>query len=499
RMAVRTGIIIANASKHMPVEAIHVLPGGTPEFEGRARIAQTLEGVSGRGVVKQTITRGYNAGSALLSRTDEDELIIMGFAQHNDFEQWLYDRGKSTRDVLNKAPGPVMIAVRNMETVTPQQRVLRRAISWMRPRLTDIEQEQVVWDANSNAGANLDYVVLMLVAATLASLGLLLNSGAVIIGAMLVAPLMSPLTALGFGLATARIDLSQRALLTVLLGVAIASGVGVLTGFLVPLETPTPEMMSRVSPTLLDAFVALASGVVGSYATARKDIPAALAGVAIAAALVPPICTFGLQLAFGNYQWALGALLLFVTNMISIIVIATLMFRYLGMQSLRRDMRYVSLVIFALLLLPAVMLVLFTTQRASQNRIVEQEIRRLLSPVQIVGSEVSQLSPLTATVTVRSPNEVSPEAMGVIEEDIEGIIGRDIRLRLIVERIVLPPGDTERWTAENTDRIGDVDGLLAVRDGVVVPADAPADAESTPETTTEPATEEPAVATEETE
>ncbi|MEL6151340.1 MAG: universal stress protein, partial [Chloroflexota bacterium] len=171
RMAVRMGIIVANAHKHCPVEAIHVLPGGTPEFEGRARIAQTLEGVPGRGIVKQTVVRGYDAGSALLSRTDEDQLIIMGFAQHNDFEKWLYDRGKSTREVLNKAPGPVMIAVRNMETVTQQQRVLRRAISWLRPRLTDIEQEQVVWDANSNAGVNLDYVVLMLVSATLASLG----------------------------------------------------------------------------------------------------------------------------------------------------------------------------------------------------------------------------------------------------------------------------------------------------------------------------------------
>jgi len=479
QMAVRMGIIVANATAHCPVEAMHVLESGHPEFEGKARIAQSLENVPGSGIVKRSVVRGIDPGASIVSRAEDNHMIIMGFTQHNEFEKWLEGKGKSMRTVLDKSPGPVLLAVRSMESITRQQRTLRRIISWMRPRLTDIEQEQVVWDANSNAGTNLDYVVLMLVSATLASLGLLLNSGAVIIGAMLVAPLMAPMNAFGMGLATARLDLSRRAFFTVLVGVGIASGVGILTGLLVPNQTPTSEMMSRVSPTLLDAFVAVASGVVGSYATARKDIPAALAGVAIAAALVPPICTFGLQFAFGNFQWAFGAMLLFLTNMVSIMVVATAMFRYLGLNAQRRDLRYLAFVIFVAMALPAVMGVLFTRQRASQSRIIEREIRQMLSPVQIVGSEVSQVSPLTATVTVRSPNNVSAAAMRVIEQNIEGIIERDIRLQLIVEQIAMSPDDTESWEEEYT--IESDQNLLTVQDGMFIPvgedADAPEDVE----------------------
>ncbi len=483
RMAVRMGILFANSQKHCPVEAVHVYSSGRPAYEGRARIEETLDGVPGRGVVKGVPIQAHDPAAAILSRVDEDHLVVMGFSRRSEFERWLSGEQKNMRDLLDKAPGPVLLAVRSTEVVTARQRLMRRVFSWLRPQLTDIEQEQVVWDAYSNSGTDLDYVVLMLISATLASLGLLLNSAAVVIGAMLVAPLMSPLNAFGLGLSTARLDLTRRASLSVVIGVVIASLVSITIGVIVPLETPTSEMMSRVSPTLLDAFVALASGIVGSYATVRKDIPAALAGVAIAAALVPPICTFGLQLAFGEWRLALGAMLLFLTNIFSIVFIASLVFVWVGLRpdatSVRRR-AYISLLIFVAITLSTVYAVLATTERANLAQSIEQEIRQLFTPVQVMGLEVIERDPVMVTTTLRTPNEISQEAIVAAQDHLTEQFGA-VRLEVIVEQLLLSPEAEADWIADHTFAPQD-EVPLGVEAGEIVPA---------------PVTEEAPVATEE--
>src|SRR5690606_3546905 len=107
--------------------------------------------------------------------------------------------------------------------------------------------------------------------------------------------------------------LMRRSAITLVFGIIVSIFVAIGAGLLSSLSSPTSEMLIRSNPTLLDALVAFASGVVGAYATARKDIPAALAGVAIAAALMPPLCTVGLGLALGNQALASGSMLLFIT------------------------------------------------------------------------------------------------------------------------------------------------------------------------------------------
>lgn len=479
RMAVRMGIVFANARPNCPVEAIYVRSGGEPIQQAEAILTQTLEGLPGRGVVKTSYVTGRDAAEAMLSgksqAEQEDMLIIMGFTHRSDFEGWLYGDEKQTSDVMDKAPGPVLLAVRSVETLTERQRMQRRVLSWLRPTLTDIEQEQIMWDASNSAGIDLDYVVLIVVSAMLASLGLLLNSAAVIIGAMLVAPLMSPLNAFGIGLSTARLDLTRRSAVTVIVGTLIASLVGVGMGLIIPLENPTTEMMSRVSPTLLDAFVALASGVVGSYATARKDIPAALAGVAIAAALVPPICTFGLQLAFGELEWALGAMLLFLTNIICIAVIATGMFVWLGLRPLNLTAesrrQYISLVIFVLLALPLVLALLNVSQEAGETQSIDREIRTLLDPIAVMDVETDDTTePPTVRAEVRAPYAFSAEVVSALEDQFEADLDTTVRLELLVEQMVLTEADADRWAQQLAE-----DSALAVEDGRIVPdtADAP--------------------------
>ena len=148
----------------------------------------------------------------------------------------------------------------------------------------------------------------------LASIGLDLNSAAVIIGAMLISPLMSPI--LGIGLAVGIND--RDTLIESLKNFGLAIAVSLLTSvfyFLItPLGEPTSEIIARTQPTLLDVFVAIFGGIAGIVAGSRKEKTSAIPGVAIATALMPPICVAGFGIATGHWNYFAGAFYLFFIN-----------------------------------------------------------------------------------------------------------------------------------------------------------------------------------------
>ena len=183
---------------------------------------------------------------------------------------------------------------------------------------------------------NADFMIMQGMAAAIASLGLLQDSPAVVIGAMLVAPLMTPIVAMGLGHAQANIRLIQIASRTVLRGFTTAFVIGVLIGWLM-CDAPTAEMESRGLPNFRDLIIALASGVAAAYALGRPNLLSALPGVAIAAALVPPIATAGMAAALAEWRLAGGALLLFTTNIIAIVLGTTLTFWAIGLARTRTD------------------------------------------------------------------------------------------------------------------------------------------------------------------
>ena len=164
-------------------------------------------------------------------------------------------------------------------------------------------------------GAN---VWILICAAGLASIGLDVNSAAVIIGAMLISPLMSPI--LGIGLSVGIND--QRLLIDSLKNFGIAVGVSIgasaIYFMLTPLGQPTPELTARTSPTLLDVGVALFGGIAGVIAGSRREKTNAIPGVAIATALMPPLCTAGFGLATANWPYFFGAFYLFFINAVFI-------------------------------------------------------------------------------------------------------------------------------------------------------------------------------------
>ena len=182
------------------------------------------------------------------------------------------------------------------------------------------------------------YIVLIVLSCVIATFGLLTNSPAVVIGAMLVSPLMSPILGVGLAIVLGRGHLLGVALATLLLGVGLAVAaaaglMGLVSQWTAALLEDLPnEVLARTQPTLFDLGIALAGGAAGAYARTHPQLSSALPGVAIATALMPPVCVVGIGLARGDTPVALGALLLFAANFAAISAAAATVFYLFGFR-----------------------------------------------------------------------------------------------------------------------------------------------------------------------
>ncbi len=173
-------------------------------------------------------------------------------------------------------------------------------------------------------------VYILIFSILIASIGLNVNSTAVIIGAMLISPLMGPIVGVGLAVGTTDIKLLSRSLKN--LGITVAFSVATATIYflLTPIAEDSHELLSRTTPTLLDAFVAIFGGLAGIMASSRKEKTNAVPGVAIATALMPPLCTAGYGLATGHFNYFFGAFYLFLLNSIFISLATVVVVRYVG-------------------------------------------------------------------------------------------------------------------------------------------------------------------------
>jgi len=187
-----------------------------------------------------------------------------------------------------------------------------------------------------SANINSTYVLLMVLSVLLATLGLFLNSPSVVIGAMVLAPLMAPIISLSMGLLRSDSDLSRRSFSTLFTGMFIALTLSALMAAILPFQELTNEIEGRLHPSTLDLLVAVLSGVAGAFANARENIAKSLPGVAIAVALVPPLCVSGIGIGWLNFEVFYGAMLLFLTNLTGIIMAAGLSFMFIGFAPFSR-------------------------------------------------------------------------------------------------------------------------------------------------------------------
>ena len=203
---------------------------------------------------------------------------------------------------------------------------------------------------------------ILAVAIIIASVGLNVNSIPVIIGAMLISPLMGPIFGLGLGLGINDIDLMKQAGKNLLIMVSISLVVSFIYFLITPLSLSNPtELLARTRPTIFDVMIALFGGFAGIFEQCRKEKGTVFAGVAIATALMPPLCTAGYGLATGNYGSFLGALYLFCINCLFITMATYFLVRYFNFkkteyadQGFGRRTQRITTIVIAVFLIPSI-------------------------------------------------------------------------------------------------------------------------------------------------
>ena len=309
---------------------------------GRRRLAKVLadSGVDqDSSSIQPRVELGDNPTKVIGGCAQEGyDLVLVGASNRGFIQRLLF---KAVPEALLAGDGSVAMAV--VRRGTPlRERLgtwLGDQIERLAPRLS--REDRVNLLNNLEVGSRFDkdgadFLTLIALSTGIASLGLLQNSPAVVIGAMLVAPLMVPMIGAGLALVQDNVVLAKQAARSIMYGFLTALCIGMAIGFcfswILPEGQLTPELLARGGPNALDLGVAILSGLAAAYAIARPNLSGALPGVAIAAALVPPIGTAGISLATGHFANAQGAALLFGVNLVAIVLGASATFWLIGVR-----------------------------------------------------------------------------------------------------------------------------------------------------------------------
>ena len=315
----------------------------------------------------------------------------------------------------------------------------------MRP-LSDREHpDQLHQDLLAESSLNLNFLVLVVTSCIIATLGLLTNSAAVIIGAMIIAPLMNPLRGLALGALTADRTLLKTSLWTLTVGTLVAIFTSGLLGklFQIPALSFGSEILARTQPTLADLGVALAAGGVSGFAKVRPKVSDVLAGTAIAVALMPPLCVVGISLSQQSLPYSSGAFLLFFTNFLGITLACILTFIWGGYMLDRRSMRhalfwFISLTGIVVIPLTYSLTTLIRQEQLKANikTILQRETITLGQQAQLMDIRLNrslfpqrrQPDRLVLTVTHRSGQAITPRQVQELSKFLEQRLGEPFDL-----------------------------------------------------------------------
>ncbi len=449
-VAAHVGLTLA-ADQDGEVTALYVCRADATPAEmalARARIAQTLAGLPHQDRARPSLlcTEGGVLEAILEEATRNHDIVLIGASEDTPLETHLF--GNLPEELARRYDGPVIIVKRYPGALV---QALNRA--WNRvyrlfPSLSGEEQVEVYRVLRVGARPNINYFVLIALSSVIATLGLVQNSAAVIIGAMLVAPLMTPILALSLGVVLGEVGILRSAGESALKGIVAGIGIAAFLDLLIPNAVPGSEILARTQPSMLDLVVALASGAAGAYAVARKEVAAALPGVAIAAALMPPLCTVGIGLASGWEAVAGGAVLLFLINLAAINVAGSIVFLLLGFRPRLGERhrrlwfrRGLTVSVFLFLLIVAILGGLLTqsAHRARQGALIQETLAaelaawgeaRLVDLVWEADGEALQVE-----ARVRGVQQADADVASVARA-LSRRLGRPVTLYLVLEPVL---------------------------------------------------------------
>ena len=320
---------------------------------------------------------------------------------------------------------------------------------WLDNVIEDVDHTGVIAKIASDSTTSPRYIFMTMMSAGIAILGMLLSSPAVVIGAMLLSPLMSPILGAGFALASGKIKWLRISARALFIGSAAAIAFTALIVLVSPLQTMTPEIASRTRPNLFDLLVALFSSLAGSYAMIRGR-EGTIVGVAIATALMPPLAAVGYGLATMNWTVFAGALALYVTNFLTIALTATIMARLYGFRTdlSTRQGWFQNVGIFVVFVALAVPLGLSLRQIALESnaqRLVQAAVAESFpDDAQVSEATIDWGSdPLTISGIVFTPR-FNARANSEISTRLEDDLGRDVTVQIEQFRVGTDPGAAEQ-------------------------------------------------------
>lgn len=288
---------------------------------------------------------------------------------------------------------------------------------------------------------DMNYLTLIVGSCIIATLGLLSNSAAVIIGAMIIAPLMLPIRGLAFGALEGNILLFRKALIAITIGTVLSILLALSIGYLVGLPEFGSEILSRSRPTLLDLGIAVAAGGISGFAKVKPEISGSLAGTAIAVALMPPICVIGLGLSQANWSLSIGATLLYLTNLLGIILACMLTFSLAGFTSLKRARKalFFTLAFTAIILIPLSASFFQLIRQARLEASLRQALQNRTITFQrmvLLNSNVNWLTnPPEVRLNVRTKEPVTARQVVFLEEFLKQEMGQPFTLIFEVGKI----------------------------------------------------------------
>jgi uncharacterized hydrophobic protein (TIGR00341 family) len=304
---------------------------------------------------------------------------VRGIAEHNEILDHWMDRSEEEERcsmrllVRSEKQQVVLDAIQQALVAAQDWRIIIHPVEATLPRAEENEttkkysggrsREELYQEIEAGARVNSNYFWLVIFSTVVAAIGLIEDNVAVVIGAMVIAPLLGPNIALAFGAALGDRVLVLRSLQTNFSGLALALGFTYVIGLLWPASMTSAELMARTDVGAAGIVLALVSGAAGVLSL-TTGVSSTLVGVMVAVALLPPTATLGLMLASGNYKHALGAGLLLAVNVVCVNLAAKLVFLFKGVkprtwlekQKARQSMMlYIAFWIVSLLILVAVM------------------------------------------------------------------------------------------------------------------------------------------------
>ena len=284
------------------------------------------------------------------------------------------------------------------------------------------------------------FLAMLSAASLIGSLGLLSDSGVIIVGAMLIAPLMKPIMSLSYSITNGDTALKLRSCNTLVIGVMLTLFISFMSELVLDLSNITNQMASRIEPNLFDLGVAIAAGIAAAVAMTRRSVADSLPGVAIAVAIVPPICVSGISLSMGEMHAFYGAFLLFGVNLFAIVISAIFVFSISGYGSIKNAFIYIPLLllVLAVMAFPLKQSLILIEDKDKVQSIVETWLHENYPHnIDIHPGDLNQISVIEKPdhafvyIELKSPiNGISETQLSQIHSKIEKILNVPLNLKI---------------------------------------------------------------------